>query len=337
MGMLSMIKAAPKAVAVAVGKTAFALRKVKPQILLGGGIVVATGAFVLAIVNARKMDDVIFESDSKITDLEMRKAEAEKEENNLSEEEKKSIITMCDKDIRKAKRESTRKMFLLLGVPSVMFAGGIMMIVGGHTVLVRRFGQLSASMAALKESFDRYRAANIAEHGRECDRKYMYGIVGETEVKTKVTDENGNETEVTCNVPIVDGEAPKDIYTFEFSERTSRKCPRDPVRTISFLKSQQKFWNTMMQTTGKPVTLDMVLSELGIEMDPDNPANDYALIAGWRPNGDGDNAIDFGIMRAVNRHTLGMEDNVVMLNFNCDGNIYHSARYTKDGRKVGGK
>ena len=89
-----------------------------------------------------------------------------------------------------------------------------------------------------------------------------------------------------------------------------------------------------MGANGKPVTLSMVLDDLGIELDPNDPANDYILIAGWRPNGDGDNRIDFGIMRAINKPTLDMTENVVVLNFNCDGNIYHSARYDKNGKKV---
>jgi hypothetical protein len=132
----------------------------------------------------------------------------------------------------------------------------------------------------------------------------------------------------------VDGEGGLGLYTFEFSENFSRKCPKSPINTISFLQSQEKYWNMWMKTTGKPVTLNMVLDELGIEMDPDDPMNDYILIAGWRPNGDGDNRIDFGIMRAINQKAIGMEENVVMLNFNCDGNIYHSARYDRDGNKI---
>ena len=113
-----------------------------------------------------------------------------------------------------------------------------------------------------------------------------------------------------------------------------RSCPKDPVNTITFLRFQEKYWNMWMGANdGKPVTLAMILDDLGIELDPNDPKNDYILVAGWRPNGDGDNRIDFGIMRAVNKPTLDMTDNVVILNFNCDGNIFHSTRY-KDGRKV---
>ena len=91
-----------------------------------------------------------------------------------------------------------------------------------------------------------------------------------------------------------------------------------------------------MEANGKPVTLYMVLEELGLELDPDDPKNDYIMISGWRPNGDGDNHIDFGVMRAINQPALRQEENVIFLNFNCDGNLYHSVRYDRDGRRICG-
>ena len=334
MGMLSVIKAAPKAVVRMIGKTTFALKKASPQMLVYGGIAITTGAFFWAIFNARKMDETADAGREKVEKAEQKVTDIQNSV-NLSEDEKKQQLKEAEKELNKAKADAIWKMFLLIGLPVIAFAGGVSMTVGGHKILVKRFGQLSVSFAALKESFDRYRKMNIAEHGEECDRRYIYGITGEAETTAKVTDENGNEKEVKCKVPVVEGGC--GLYTFEFSEAFSRKCPRDPINTISFLRSQEKYWNTWMKATGKPVTLSMVLDELGIELDPDDPMNDYILIAGWRPNGDGDNEIDFGIMRAVNKKALGMEENVVMLNFNCDGNIYHSVRYTKDGKKTGGE
>lgn len=333
MGMLSVIKAAPRMVVRTFGKTAFALKKASPKLLVYGGLTIATGAFIWAIIDARKIDETADAGREKVEAAEQKVKDIQSAV-NLSDEEKKKSLKEAEKELNKARAESVWKMFLLMGLPVMAFAGGMAMTVGGHRILVRRFGQLSVSFAALKESFDRYRALNIAEHGEECDRRYIYGIQGEAERVAKITDENGEEKEVKCNVPVVEGGC--GLYTFEFSEAFSRKCPRDPVNTISFLRSQEKYWNTWMQATGKPVTLSMVLDELGIELDPDDPMNDYILIAGWRPNGDGDNHIDFGIMRAINKRAIGMEENVVMLNFNCDGNIYHSARYTKDGQKKGG-
>jgi hypothetical protein len=334
MGIISAIKATPRVVARALGKTGFAIKKAKPQIFVYGGLTLAAVAFVWVIIDARKMDATIAAGNEKVEAAE-KKVEDIRQSVNLSDDEKKKMLKEAEKELNKAKAESIWKMFVLIGLPAIAFAGGLAMSVGGHLILVRRFGQVSALLAATQESFNRYRAMNIREHGEDCDRRYIYGIEGKQEAVATVVseDENGKDV-VPCEVPVVSGQ--RGLYTFEFSEAFSRKCPRDPVNTISFLRSQEKYWNTWMKASGKPVTLAMVLDELGIELDPDDPANDYILIAGWRPNGDGDNHIDFGIMRAINKKTLGMEENVVMLNFNCDGNIYHSTRYTKDGKKIGG-
>lgn len=333
MGVLSVIKSAPKAALRLVNKSTFVLKRAKPQILVGGGILVATGAFVLAIVNARKIDTEMAIVEAKTDELEQKKKDIENAV-NLTDEIKKQQLKEVDKELNKAKAEGIFRMFTLIGVPSLMFAGGVAMTVGGHIILVKRFGQLSVAFASLKESFDRYRAMVIREHGEEADRRYRYGIVDTVKGTEKITDENGKEKTVKTLTPVVDPREGGSMYSFVFSEEFSRKCPKDPVNTISFLRSQEKYWNMWMQSTGKPVTLSMILEDLGIELDPDDPMNDYILIAGWRPNGDGDNAIDFGIMRAINKRTLDMEENVVMLNFNCDGNLYHSSRYDKQGRKV---
>ena len=333
MGVISLIKVAPKAAIRMVNRSAFALKKVKPQLLVGGGIVVATGAFVLAILNARKIDATLAVNETKMDDLEQKKQDISNAA-NLTEEERKEKIREVEKELNKAKAEGIWKVFCLIGVPGLAFAGGIAMTVGGHVILVKRFGQLSAALAGLKESFDRYRRNVIAEHGEDADRRYRYGIVGSVPGTEKVTGEDGKEKTVKTLTPVVDREAGGSLYSFVFSEEFSRKCPRDPVSTIAFLRSQEKYWNIWMQATGKPVTLNMVLDDLGIELDPDDPANDYILLAGWRPNGDGDNVIDFGIMRAINKKTIDMQENIVMLDFNCDGNLYHSTRYAKDGRKV---
>lgn len=335
MGMLSVFKTAPKAAIKMLNKTGFALKKARPQILVFGGMAAAGVAFIWMACSARKIDQTIAEGNEKVDEAQ-KKVNDISEAANLADDEKKQKLKEAEKELNKAKAESVWKMFLLIGPPSITFLGGMAMTVGGHIELFRRFGQVSALLAATQESFRRYRAQNIAEHGEECDRRYIYGITGEKMVAEKITDENGKEKSVKCKVPIVENGAEKNLYTFEFSENYSRKCPKDPISTISYLRSQEKFWNTWMQATGKAVTLSMVLDELGIELDPDDPMNDYIYIAGWRPNGDGDNKIDFGIMRAINKPAIGMEENVVMLEFNCDGNIYHSVRYTKDGEKKGG-
>lgn len=336
MGMLATIKNIPKAIAASGGKLAFKLSKNKPQIMVYGGIMIATGAFIWGIANAMKLSDQQKISEAKMDEIENRKLMAENPESEMTSDERTIILANYEKDIRKVKTDAAWMLFKMIGVPSLMFIGGMSLSFGGHIILVKRFGELSTAFATLQESYRRYREANIREHGEDCDRRYRYGIVGETEVTQEVTDDKGKTKKVKCKVPIVDRDVAASMYSFEFSENFSSKCPKDPVRMISFLRSQEVFWNTWMETKQKPVTLYMVLNDLGIDLDPDDPRNDYVMLAGWRPNGDGDNHIDFGIMRAVNKPALDMLENVCFLDFNCDGNLYHSPRYTKEGLRVCG-
>ena len=328
MGMLSIVKTAPRALVKTCNKLIFKTKKVSPQLMVAGGAIITVGAFVWAIVNARKLDATMQEIDARVEETEAKLQEAK--EQGRDEKTLKDI----SKEVAKAKREGIIAICKLMGIPCIMFAGGLIIIIGGHRILLRRFGELSTAFATLKQSYDRYRALNIAEHGKECDRRYMYGITGNEKVTDTIVDENGKEKTVKSEVPVVDPDKIASMYTFEFSPRTSYKCPKDPVNMISFLRAQEKYWNIWMETHGKPVTLAMILNDLAIQVDPDDPRNDYLLIAGWRPNGDGDNKIDFGVMRAINKPALDMLENCCILNFNCDGNLYHSTRYTKDGKKV---
>lgn len=326
MGALAVIKNVPKVLIRTSNKTLFLLKKARPEILVVGGLAVATGAFIWGMCNARKLDKTMAETKAKVEEIEAKR-------NDISDDDTKSIHEW-EKELNKAKADAVWQVFKLIGAPSLMFIGGMSMAIGGHIELFKRFGELSVSFAALQSKFNRYRQLNIAEHGDECDRRYQNGIGLETTTTGTITDENGKEVPVNASViKKADRNAACGMYTFVFSEEFSTKWNRDPIMNISFLKSQERYWNVFLGT-GRVVILKNVLDDLGIELDPDDPANDYAMIAGWRPNGDGDNSIDFGIMSEVNKPTLDLKENYLILNFNCDGNLYHSTRYTRDGRKV---
>lgn len=328
MGLLSVIKAVkvlPKVIIKGGHRLGFVVKKASPQLLLVGGVLTASGAFVWAVINARKLNQALLETQEKVELIEARRAD-------IPDEDKPSIREW-EKELNKAKAQSIWRIFYLVGLPAICFAGGMVMICGGHMILFRRFGALSSAFAALQSKYDRYRQMNIAEHGEECDRRYLYGVTKEAESTAVITDEDGQKHEVKTYVRSIDPENGCGMYTFIFSEETSKLWNRDPIMNISFLKSQEGYWNNYLGT-GKVILLKDVLDGIGIEMDPDDPRNDFTFIAGWRPNGEGDCAVDFGIMREVNKATLDLRENYLVLNFNCDGNIYHSTRYTRDGKKI---
>lgn len=330
MGALALIKSVPKSFVKACGKVAMKASKNKPQIMVFTGVIVATGGFIWGLYNAAtKLNDTLSRTEEKVDEISSKKAAAEDTQDH-------ELIVQVTKELRMVKFDAAWQVFKLVGIPSLMFVGGMTFCVGGHLILVRRFGELSTAFATLQQTFERYRQMNIKEHGEECDRRYRYGVVGDTTAEATITDKNGKEKTVKCKVPVVDPDQAASMYSFIFSEETSRRAYRDPILNISFLKSQEKYWNTWMTANHKVVTLYMVLEELGITLDSDDPRNDYIMIAGWRPNGDGDNHIDFGIMRAINQPALRQEENVIFLNFNCDGNLYHSPRYDQSGMRICG-
>ncbi len=327
MGMLSVIKTIkvlPKVILKNGKKIAFLTKKASPQLLVIGGVATATGAFVWAVINARKLNQALTETQEKVELIEAKRAE-------INDNDKPSIREW-EKELNKAKAQSIWRIFYLVGLPAICFAGGMVMVCGGHLILFRRFGALSSAFAALQSKYNRYRQLNIAEHGEECDRRYLYGVNEGGETIAKITDENGVVTETKAYIPPNPNEG-CGMYTFVFSEETSPVWNRDPIMNISFLKSQEGYWNARLDT-GSVITLKDVLEGLSIELDPDDPKNDFIYIAGWRPNGEGDCRIDFGLNSEINKPTLDLRENYLVLNFNCDGNIYHSTRYTKNGKKI---
>ena len=329
MGMLSVVKAfkvLPKIMVKNGHKFMFAIKKASPELLVAGGLVASTVGFIWAIVNARKLDSTLQETQSKVELIEAKR-------NDIADNDKPSIHEW-EKELNKAKAESIWKVFYLMGLPAICFIGGIAMVGGGHLMLFRRFGAVSSAFAALQSKFTRYRQLNIAEHGEECDQRYMYGQNMGTETIARIMDEDGVVTETKAYLPpdsrFNDGCS---MYSFVFSDQTSKCWNRDPLINISFLRSQEGYWKACLGA-GKVVTLKEVLDGIGIELDTDDPRNDFIYIAGWRPNGDGDGTIDFGIMREINKPALDLKDSNLFLDFNCDGNIYHSTRYTRDGKKI---
>jgi hypothetical protein len=322
--VLTLIKTAPKAIIKGGRSLMFLMKKTKPEILVVGGIVICTGAFVGAIINATKLNKTLDETKKLVESVEEKK-------NDISPDDKKALKDW-EKEYNKARATAIWRVFCLIGVPSIAFAGGIAMTVGGHLILLRRFGELSVSFAALQSKFDRYRRYNIAEHGEECDRRYQNGLVEGVASQVALPDPATGIADPSVSKKI-QRDAATGMYHFVFSDEFSYKWNREPLMKISFLKSQETYWNNYLGT-GRVVVLKNVLDDLGIELDPDDPANDYAMIAGWRPNGDGDCKINFGLFDEVNKPALDLKENVIFLNFNCDGNLYHSTRYTKDGKKV---
>ena len=150
MGIISALKNIPKVLKRGGGKMIFKLEKNKPQLLVGTGVVLMVGGFVWAIVNARKIDNVMEEGEVIVNDIRDKITEAESDV-NTDQKEKDTSIAVLKNDLRKAKTHNIAKMTLLIGAPCLVFAGGLSLTIGGHIILFRRFGEVSTALATLPQ------------------------------------------------------------------------------------------------------------------------------------------------------------------------------------------
>ena len=104
MGFLSVIKHAPKAAIRLVNRSVFLMKKASPQLLVGGGLAIATGAFVLAVINARKIDSTTAINEAKMDELEQKKKDVEAAV-NMDDGEKKKLLKDIEKEINKTRAE----------------------------------------------------------------------------------------------------------------------------------------------------------------------------------------------------------------------------------------
>ena len=157
MNVLLALKNIPKVVMKAGGKLVTTLGANKPQILFWGGVGLTLTGFGYAVYNATKLHDHLAQKEAKVDEIENNKKDIEKkiQEGDLNEAESTALMTQCNKDLKKAKIDAIVDLCKLMGIPCVIFLGGMVLTIGGHKVLLRRFSAISAAFATLQSTFER--------------------------------------------------------------------------------------------------------------------------------------------------------------------------------------
>ena len=112
------------------------------------------------------------------------------------------------------------------------------------------------------------------------------------------------------------------VYARMFDE-TSTEWSKTPEYNMLFLRSQQAYFNNMLQAKGH-VFLNEVHDALGFERSQAGQA------VGWVLSKDGDNFVDFGIYNAENSGFINGDSRYVLLDFNVDGVIWDLIEREKD-------
>lgn len=296
-------------------KVAFWVKKNSPELLLASGIINSAAAIILACFATKKLDTVLQPSNKKIVEIHTK---MDAKEISIEEGRKQLAKTYAKTAVGVG----------ALYAPSVLAYGlSVASMVGSHNILQGRNLALAATVTTLKNSFDAYRG-RVRDKLGEAKEKAIFEknekTLTEAEKKT-VTDMKNYKTNAV------------DPFRVFWGVGNPGFDVTHPELNCHRLLQIEQFANTKLQSKGY-LFLDEIYEDLGITAEyAGEELFKAAHIIGWiyDPNDKTrDNYVSFGIhlpngeltpeLKQLNN---GKED-LILLNFNCDGDIL-----TGDGGK----
>lgn len=285
------------------------LKKYSPEILMVAGIAGTVVSAVMACKATTKLSEVLEESKEDLDTI-----HGYIEEKGYSE-----VYTEADgkKDLASVYVHSGLKVAKLYAPAVMTGVVSISAILASNNILRKRNVALAAAYTAIDSSFKEYRGRVIDRFGKEVDRELKYNIKAK-EFEETVVDEKGEEKTVTKKVAVADPNTYSDYAKF-FDEGCKGWC-KDPELNLMFLRRMQEQANRELKRRGH-LFLNEVYDMLGIQR------TTLGQVAGWiydEKNPIGDNFVDFGIYdmnREKCRDFVNGYERVILLDFNCDGNI----------------
>jgi hypothetical protein len=293
-------------------KFGFKLKKHSPEILIAAGVVGTVASAVLACRATLKVNDIADESKKKIDDIHEAKDKGVTKAGEVySEKDSK-------KDLTAVYAQTGFKLAKLYAPAVILGAASLGCIITSHNIVRKRNVALAAAYAAVDKSFKEYRGRVVERFGKDLDRELKYNIKTK-EVEETVVDENGKEKKVKKTVEVFDVNNCSEFA--RFFDCGNLGWDDDPEFGLMFLRQQQNYANEKLKAKGM-LFLNEVYEMLGI------PKTKAGQIAGWvydEKNPKGDNFVDFGIYDLHNpdaRRFVNGQENVILLDFNVDGNVY---------------
>lgn len=299
-------------------RAALIVKKHAPEILTAVGIAGTIGGTVLACkatLKAQKIVDGLNEDLDIIHQAKDMVSEEGYEGEEYSDEDFKKDIIMTYAN------GSAR--IIASYIPAIMVGGaGIAAIVGGSCVYKSRINSLGAAYSAMATAYAAYRKKVADKFGDE-ERKLRYGIETKTVEEEVIDGETGKKKKVKKEIEVIaEDNGLLDISPYaRFFDSSSKDWEKDPEYNMTFLLCQQKYANDILRSRGH-LFLNEVYDMLGLER------SKAGQIVGWvydKNSPIGDNYIDFGIFNVKmekNRDFVNGYENVILLDFNVDGNIY---------------
>ena len=289
------------------------LKKHAPTIMTVTGCVGVVAAAVMACKETLRLEETLDECREEKTEIE--KTYAIKKDYDEKAYKKDMAVHTCKSAIRVGR----------LYAPAAAVGGAsIALIFGSNRMMSKRNASLAAAYATLDSMFRKYRDNVKETFGEETDREMRFGAK-KSKVDITTVDENGKTKKTRETVENITTD-PNDPNTYgdycRFFEESNPNWDKNAEYNMMFLKTVQTYCNDLLKANGF-LFLNDVYKQLGIE------PSIAGQSVGWiydENNPIGDNYVDFGLYKETEnckRFVNGYE-NVILLDFNVDGDILHS-------------
>lgn len=298
----------------------------KPELLVGGGLVLMIGGAVAAVYATTKLPKVTEPAKERLAVVHERMEDTKMANENgvdvVIENKGSGVTVYSEKENQRAltKVYATAGLELckLYAVPVTCLALGTGMIIGG--VREQKNRTLAAALAYTAEhtAFKNYREGIIERFGKEVDEELNLGIKEETVVED-VVDENGEVHKVEKKVKVASPDPTLPSPYAKYFDELSEAYENDHEVNLYFLRAQEAWANNVLHSQGF-LTLNDVYDRLGI------PKTRSGYEIGWVDDKDSNKptkAISFGIYdgRRASREFVNGYEKFILLNFNVDGYI----------------
>ena len=284
-------------------KVSFDLRKHSPEILTTVGVVGVVAGTVMACVATTKLEKTLEEHKKEIEDVHDSK-------NRISEKEYRQ-------DITKAYGKTVWSMIKLYGPAVLVESSAIGCLIGSHKILSNRNAALATAYTTVSSAFDAYKKRVAEKLGEEAEKEIRYDI-REEEIDEEHEDSKGKQKTYKKVVKTMD-ENTHSPYS-RFYDAGCSGWSRDAGANNIYLKNVQAYFNDRLRIRHY-VFLNEVYEYLNL------PPIREGQYLGWYYNPEDEtlhNCIDFGIFdihNVLKRNFVNGFENVVLLDFNIDGNI----------------
>lgn len=296
-------------------KVGFKIKKHSPELLVGAGVVGVVATTVLACKATLKVNTVVEEAKENLNKI------AEAGEKGVTEAGEVYTEDDVKKETKIVYIQTGVKLAKTYAVPVVLGAASIGAILGGHNILRKRNIAIATAYTAMMNDYKGYRSRVVERFGEALDKELKYNLKTKT-IEETVVNEDGTEQTVKKEVRVMN--EPVDVNAYDpFSRFFDDGCAgwdKSPEYSLMFLNQQQNYANEKLKRQGY-LFINDVYEMLGI------PKTKEGQCHGWvydEKNPIGDNYVDFGIYdvhREKNRDFVNGYEQVILLEFNHDGNI----------------